>query len=96
VVRKVRGLIAVAVVLGFGLAVSAPAQADEDSYVRRVQEQFVFLNADQLIKEGGKICDAARAGHPAPDQVNMVYKDLAVSMFAAVQVVSIASAELGC
>jgi hypothetical protein len=97
VARKVRGgLIAIAVVLGFGIAAPAPAQADEDGFVRRVQEQFVFLSADRLTPIGQKICQMESSGTPSPDVVNMVYKDMAVSMFAASQIVSIATAELGC
>lgn len=78
------------------VAFAAPASADQAEFVRKIQSQYVFLTADQIIAAGQKICAAAASGVPASDSVMMVRDDLGMSVPAAGDVVSIAVVELGC
>lgn len=78
------------------VAFAAPASADQAEFVRKVQSQYVFLTADQIIAAGQKICAAAANGVPASESVMMVRDDLGMSVPAAGDVVSTAVVELGC
>ena len=78
------------------VAFAAPASADQAEFVRKIQSQYVFLSADQIIAAGQKICAATRSGVPASDAVMMVRNDLGMSVSAAGDVVSTAVVELGC
>ena len=96
-VKAYRVLIAgVASVTAFAVMAAAPAQADEATYLQRLTPKFTHLSQQQLLDMGHRVCQASRSGIPSPDSVKMVYEDLAVSMTAAVDIVSTASAELGC
>ncbi|KUI33600.1 hypothetical protein AU197_19955 [Mycobacterium sp. IS-1590] len=75
---------------------AAPAAADQAEFVRKLQEQYVFLSADQLIAAGNKVCANAARGVPAADSMLMVREDLGVSVAAAVDIVSLSVSELGC
>lgn len=92
--RRIIGMSIVAAATA--VAVAAPAAADESEFVRKLQEQYVFLSAEQLIAAGNKVCAAARSGVPASDSVMMVRNDLGISVPAAGDVVSLAVVELGC
>lgn len=78
------------------IASAAPAAADQAEYVRKLQEQYVFLSADQLISTGHRVCADAARGVPAADTVMRVRDDLGVSVPAAGDIVSMAIVELGC
>ncbi|UUO02832.1 DUF732 domain-containing protein [Mycolicibacterium novocastrense] len=78
------------------VAFAAPAAADQAEFVRKLQEQYVFLSADQLIAVGNKVCANAARGVPAADSMLMVRDELGVSIQAAVDIVSISVSELGC
>ncbi|WP_234783656.1 DUF732 domain-containing protein [Mycolicibacterium celeriflavum] len=92
--RRIVGSLIVAAVAAVGFA--APAAADQAEFVRKLQEQYVFLTADQLIAAGNKVCAATASGVPASDAVMMVRNDLGVSVPAAGDIVSLAVVELGC
>ncbi len=72
------------------------AAADQDEYLRKLQDRLPFLSSEQLLAEGTRICNATRQGTPASDVVVMVRDDLGLSISAAGNVVSTAVVELGC
>ncbi|MCT7661782.1 DUF732 domain-containing protein [Mycobacterium deserti] len=73
---------------------AASAAADEGDYLRVVLSRFVFLNAEQSLAQGNKICDVTRGGVPASDAVIMTSKDLQVSVPAAYDIVNAAVVHL--
>jgi hypothetical protein len=93
VVHMFRILIAVPAT---AIVVAAPASADEESYLQRLQPRLTFLTAEQLLSEGNKVCRASKAGMKSVDAVQMVQKDLAASVAAASDIVSAAVVELDC
>jgi hypothetical protein len=96
-VHILRVLIAVvATVLASAVTAAAPAAADEGEYLRLLQPKYVFLSTRQLLDEGHKVCDVMHRGMISPDAANMVQKDLAVSLAAAVDIVGSAGVQLGC
>jgi hypothetical protein len=85
--------------LALAMAAESPAQASESDYLAAVQPRFSFLSAQQLLAEGHKVCQAV--GHNgngmiAPDAVNMVVKDLSVSVAVADDIVAAAIVDLPC
>ncbi|RAV14028.1 hypothetical protein DQP55_09375 [Mycolicibacterium sp. GF69] len=78
------------------VAVAAPAAADQSEFVRKLQERYVFLSAEQLISAGNKVCAATASGVPAADSVKMVRNDLGISVKAAGDIVALAVVEFGC
>jgi hypothetical protein len=96
-IRPLRVLTAaVAAAVAFAVMTASPAQADESAYLAALQPKFTFLSPQQLLDEGYKVCRATRGGMIGPDAVNMVYKDLAVSMAVAGDIVATAVVDLGC
>jgi hypothetical protein len=96
-IRPLRVLtVAVAAAVAFAVMAASPAQASESDYLAAVQPKFTFLSTQQLLDEGYKVCRATRGGMIAPDAVRMVYKDLAVSMAVADDIVAAAVVDLGC
>jgi hypothetical protein len=96
-VKAFRVLIAgVASVSGFAAMAAAPAQADAATYLQRLQTSYVYLNPQQLLAEGYRVCQAERSGANSWDAVSMVYRDLAVSMSTAWDIETNAVEELGC
>jgi uncharacterized protein DUF732 len=96
-VKAFRVLIAgVTSVSAFAVMAAAPAQADEATYLQRLLPNYTFLSPQQLLAEGDRVCRAERSGIPSSDSVNMVYRDLAVSMTAATDIVRAAVLDLGC
>ena len=96
-VKAYRVLIAgVASVSAFAVMAAAPAQADEATYLQRLAPRYTYLSPQQLLDEGNKVCQAERSGIASPENVKMVYEDLAVSMYVALEIVMAASVELGC
>ena len=75
--------------------VASPASASETDYPR-LKDRLTFLTTQQLLSEGYRVCGAVHNGMISPDAVNMVSKDLAVSVDAALDIVSAAVGELGC
>ncbi|KUI06608.1 hypothetical protein AU191_23575 [Mycolicibacterium acapulense] len=92
--RRIVGLFISATAIA--VAFAAPAGADQAEFVRKLQEMYVFLSADQLIAAGNKVCANASRGVPAAESMLMVREDLGVSVTAAADIVSIAINELGC
>lgn len=78
------------------VAFASPVAADQSEFVRKLQQRYVFLSAEQLISAGNKVCAAAASGVPASDSVKMVRNELGVSVKAAGDIVSLAVVELGC
>jgi|SRR5258705_10608901 hypothetical protein len=96
-VKAFRVLIAgVVSVSGFAVMAAAPAQADAATYLRHLLPTYTFLNPQQLLAEGYRVCQAERSGVNSWDAVSMVYRDLAVSMTAAWDIETGAVEELGC
>ena len=96
-IRRFRVLTcAVAAAVAFGGMTASPAQANESDYLAALQPRFTFLSPQQLLAEGYKVCRATRSGMIAPDAVSMVYKDLAVSVAVADDIVSTAVVDLSC
>lgn len=96
-VNVFRGLIAAVLsVSAFAVMAAAPAQASEAKYLQRVQTKYTFLDAQPLLAEGYRVCKAERNGMNSEDAVNMVYRDLAVSMTTAGDIVPAAVEELPC
>jgi hypothetical protein len=75
---------------------AAPAAAGESEYLRLLQDKFSFLSTQQLLAEGHKACKVMEQGVTASNAVNMVSKDLAVSLAVAFDIVGAAAVELGC
>lgn len=92
--RRIIGLLIGSSVIA--VAFAAPAAADQAEFVRKLQQQYVFLSADQLIAVGNKVCANAARGVPAADSMLMVREQLGVSVEAAVDIVSLSVSELGC
>jgi hypothetical protein len=86
--------VAIGLVLSAAMSFAAPAAADEGDYLRKVLNRFAYLNAEQSIAEGAKICSVTRSGTPASDAVIMVSKDLQVSVPAAYYIVNAAVVHL--
>ena len=80
---------------GIAVGVASPAAANETDYLR-LKDRLNFLTTQQLLSEGYRVCGAVHNGMISPDAVNMVSKDLAVSVDAALDIVSAAVGELGC
>ena len=60
-VKAFRVLIAgVASVSAFAVMAAAPAQADEATYLQRLLTKYTYLNPQQLLAEGDRVCDAER------------------------------------
>nr|WP_228768930.1 DUF732 domain-containing protein [Mycolicibacterium malmesburyense]CRL76335.1 hypothetical protein CPGR_03939 [Mycolicibacterium malmesburyense] len=78
------------------VAFAPPAAADQAEFVRKLQEQYVFLSADQLVSTGNLVCAEAARGVPAAVTVQRVRDDLGISVSAAGDIVSLAVVELGC
>jgi hypothetical protein len=95
-VRVFRDLIAAVSVSAFAVMAAAPAQASEAAYLQRVQTRYTFLGAQPLLAEGYRVCKAERQGTNSEDAVKMVYRDLAVSMTVAGDIVPAAVEELPC
>jgi hypothetical protein len=87
---------AVAAAVAFALMTASPAQADENAYLQTLRTKYTFLNPQQLLDEGHKVCRNMGNGMAAPDAVNMVYKDMSVSMAVADDIVAAAAEDLGC
>ena len=75
---------------------AAPAAAGESEYLRRLQDRFTFLSTQQLLAEGEKVCKVLNQGTLSPTAVDMVSKDLAVSLSVAGDIVAAAAVEFGC
>jgi hypothetical protein len=62
-VKAFRVLIAgLASVSAFAVMAAAPAQADEATYLQRLLPRYAYLNPQQLLAEGYRVCDAERSG----------------------------------
>jgi len=88
-----RALFAVAAT---SVAFAAPASAADDEYLHALQDSYPFLSPQELLSEGQKICNATRGGMNSTDALNMVVKDLQVTVPAAGNIVSAAVVNLGC
>ena len=87
-----------ALIAGAAMSVvfAAPAAADTDGYLQALQDRYAFLTAQQLLSEGGTVCNAISSGMNSTDAVRMVQHHLGVSVAAAGDIVSAAAVHLGC
>jgi len=88
-------MMTVALAAGIAVGTAAPAAASESDYLR-LKDRLTFLTTQQLLSEGYRVCGAIDNGMISPDAVTMVSKDLAVSVDAALDIVSATVGELGC
>ncbi|MBV8966248.1 MAG: DUF732 domain-containing protein [Mycobacteriaceae bacterium] len=83
----------------FAVAPASPARADEAAYLQQLQPKYVFLSAQQLLDAGHKVCAAVGntgSGMISADTVNMIQKDMAVSVAVANDIVATAVVVLPC
>jgi Protein of unknown function (DUF732) len=87
-----------ALIAGAAISVvfAAPAAADTDSYLQALQDRYAFLTAQQLLSEGGTVCNAISNGMNSTDAVRMVQNHLRVSVAVAGDIVSAAVIHFGC
>jgi hypothetical protein len=78
------------------LVVAAPASADYGGYLHALQDTYTSLSTQQLLSEGTKICTVIRGGMNSTNAVQMVQRDLGVSVPAADDMVAAAVVHLGC
>ncbi|HYZ68643.1 MAG TPA: DUF732 domain-containing protein [Mycobacterium sp.] len=78
------------------LAFAAPASADTAGYLAKLQDVYPTLSSQQLLTEGYKVCAVTRSGKSSADALQMVQKDIGVSVPAAGDIVSAAVVHLGC
>jgi hypothetical protein len=78
------------------IAFAAPATADTGAYLHALQGFYTSLSAQQLLTEGSRVCSAIRGGMNSTDAVQMVQRDLGVSVPAAGDIVSAAVVHLDC
>ena len=91
---KALGVMALA--LGIAIGVAPPAAAGEDEYLGKLRARYAYLNDDQLLTEAHKVCQMTLSGHPTPDAIPVVTKDLAISGSVAVDIIATAVDEFGC
>ncbi len=85
----------VALAASIAVWAAAPAAADESEYLRLVDGKY-NLSTQQLLAEGHKVCEATSRGTLSSDAVNMVYRDLGVSVAVASDIVVAARVGFGC
>ncbi|OBG15000.1 hypothetical protein A5765_10255 [Mycolicibacterium celeriflavum] len=96
-VTRFRGLIVgVASLSTLAVITAAPVQADEATYLEQLLPDYTHLSPQQLLAEGYRVCQVERSGNNSPTAVDMVYKDLGVSLTAATDIVRAAVVHLGC
>jgi uncharacterized protein DUF732 len=78
------------------LMFAAPASADSAGYLQALVPTYNLVSPQQLLSEGAKVCSAIDSGMNATDAVQMVQKDLGVSIPASGDIVSAAVVHLGC
>ena len=78
------------------VGLAAPAAAGDSDYLQALQPRYVYLSASQLLSAGSKVCAATRSGRPGSDIVDMLYKDMGVSVSVAYEIVNAAVVHLGC
>ncbi len=89
-------------VMAMAVAVAAPAGADQNDYLHLLLPKYAYLDSQQLLTEGAKVCSITRSGRPASDAVAIVQKDLgelgvpSVSLSAAGEIVAAALVYLDC
>src|SRR3954451_25281706 len=85
----------VASVAACAVMAAGPAHADEAAYLQQLLPNYPYLNPQQVVGEGYRVCQAERGGSGSANAVDMVYRDLAVSMTVANDVVRAAAVDLG-
>jgi hypothetical protein len=70
------------------------AAADQDEYLRPLQDRYVYLTAQQLLSEGNRVCAATQRGALSADITTMVRNDLGVSTATAGEIVAAAVVRL--
>jgi hypothetical protein len=98
---RTRVVLSLSVLLTFaagilGLAAPAPAAADKAEYLEIVQPKFAYMSESQLLSAGRMVCDATHRGAPSSAAVDIVSKNLGVSVPAAFEIVTASVIYLGC
>jgi hypothetical protein len=75
---------------------AGPAHADEATYLQKLLPYYTYLSPQQVLAEGYRVCRAERGDSGSANAVDMVYKDLGVSINVANDVVRAAAVDLGC
>jgi hypothetical protein len=78
------------------IAFAAPAGADEGAYLQKLQPEYPFLTAEQLLSAGRTVCSTTTSGVGSATALQVVQKDLRVSVSAAGDIVAAAIVDLGC
>jgi Protein of unknown function (DUF732) len=82
--------------VALSLAFAAPVAADTSAYLHALQGFYTSLSAEQLLTEGSRVCSAIRGGMNSTEALQMVQRDLGVSVPAAGDIVSAAVVHLDC
>lgn len=86
-----------ALLIGAAITTAPTADADQDSYLKRIEPKMAFLTRTQILTEGQKkVCQLIRSGHSSSDAIPMVVEDLNMSVPSAVDLIIAAMVELGC
>ncbi|AEV76591.1 hypothetical protein MGALJ_03860 [Mycobacterium gallinarum] len=85
-----------ALLIGAAITTAPTADADQDSYLKRIEPKMAFLTRTQILTEGQKVCQLIRSGHSSSDAIPMVVEDLNMSVPSAVDLIIAAVVELGC
>jgi hypothetical protein len=78
------------------IALAAPAAADEGAYLQKLQPEYAFLTAEQLLSAGRTACSAINSGMSSANALQVVQKDFRVSVSAAGDIVAAAVVDLRC
>jgi hypothetical protein len=88
------GVLSAVAVTTLGLA--APASAESNQYLDKLQPRYNYMSSAQLMAAGNKACSAMHSGMPASDVTVMMSKDMGVSMSTAYEITVNAINYLGC
>jgi Protein of unknown function (DUF732) len=91
-----KALISAVLVAVSCVVAAAPAHADPAEYLQILDDKYSYLSPQQALAEGYKVCAALHHGKISPQAVDMVQKDLGVSVPVGLDIVAAASVGLGC
>ncbi|OBI74239.1 DUF732 domain-containing protein [Mycobacterium sp. E740] len=94
--KTVGGTIVAAAVLSPFAMTAAPAHADEATYLQQLMPRYTQLSPEKLLAEGYRVCRAEHNGTISPTAVDMVYREMGVSLTAAYDIVRAAVVQLDC
>lgn len=89
-------MLAAGVAVGSAIGLAPAAAADESGYLNELAPRLAYLNTDQLLSEGYRVCRYVSVGRPTADAIPMVVKDLNVTVAATMDIISASARELRC